>query len=158
MMASGLASGGVSAAKSFINSLTSPILTVLKHSHAAVAIDTGHRPLATNPDIAKSVWTTGLVRTLNGDELAHDTLPKVETIPGRIQLGIGSRNEVNRIRDTKNATHVETRVFLCGGRQSINTNDLGSNLVAARTNNDVGRVAELVQVNVVPVRSRSIAN
>ena len=83
------------------------MLTVLKHGHTVVTVDTGNFPVAANPDIAESVGTTGLVRTLYGDELAHDALPEVEAILGRVQLRIGSRNEVDGIRNAKNATLVE---------------------------------------------------
>ncbi len=118
-----------------------------------MSIDARRVPVAAHPDIAEAVGTASLVRALDGDELAEQTLPKVEAVLGRVEGGVGLGDEINGIGNTKDATDIEAGVVLRRGRERVDSNDKRLDRVAARANDDVGGTAELGELNVVFVGS-----
>lgn len=147
MMVSGLASDIVS--DELAGWTENLDLTSLEHSDAAVSVDTSARPVATDPDVAELVGTAGLVGSLDGDELAEQTLPEVKTIAGRVKGRVGVGDEVHGIGDAKDAALVEAGVVGGGGRAGVDSNDERLDGVAAGEDLDVGRLADLDELNVV---------
>lgn len=132
---------------------TVAVLTPFKHGDTAVSIDTSGAPVAAHPDVAKVVGTAGLVRTLDGDELAYQALPKVQTVLGRLERGVGHGDEVDGIGDAKDAADIEAGVVLGGGREGVDGNDKRLDRVAAGADHDVGGTAELGELDIVFVGS-----
>lgn len=119
-----------------------------------MGIDTRRVPAAAHPDVAEAVGTAGLIRALYGDELTKQTLPKVEAVLGRVEGGIGLGDEIDGIRNPKDAADIEAGVVLRRGREGVDSNDKRLDGVAAGANDDVGGTAELGELNVVLVGSK----
>lgn len=119
------------------------ILTSLEHSDAAVGVDTRRLPCAADPDIAKLVGPACLIGTFDGDELTDQALPKVQAVLGRLKSRVGRGNEVDGIGHAKDASNIEAGVVLRRRRQGVDSNDKRFYSVAAGSDDNVGRLAEL---------------
>lgn len=126
-------------------------LTSVEHSQAAMAVDPRDSVVPPHPHVAILVRATDKMGALDGDQLADQTLPKVQAIGRGVQHGVRGGDGGDGIGDAKDAALVKTGILLVGRLQGVDTDDERLDLVAGRDDNDVGWLGKFGEVNVVIV-------
>lgn len=116
-----------------------------------MAVDPRDSVVPSHPHVAILVRATDKMGAPNGDQLADQTLPKVQTIGRGVQHGVRGGDGGDGIGDAKDAALVKTGILLVGRLQGVDADNERLDPVAGRDDNDVGGLGKFGEVNVVVV-------
>lgn len=85
VIASGLASKQVSLELLKMGAVTHALI---QHSQTAMLVLSGNLPVTMDPDVAIVVRSANCIGSADGDKLANEALPKVQTIRLGLELGV----------------------------------------------------------------------